>query len=189
MKLKLAFPKSQKETSGPDGAPPKLLKFILKFPPELIEKALNELFFEDHESHSVTYTKYIKLLRKPEKDNYNVIKSWRSISLTNSLHKLLDTIIHQRVLNLIAKTPTLENKNNFAYKKGQSCHAAFHILKDILNLTSNEKNELFMAINLDYQGAFDNISTNYLTSFLSYLNFPPNIVNYFQKLSETNCNH
>ena len=41
-----------------------------------------------------------------------------------------------------------------------------------------------MAIGLDYQGAFDNISTTYLTSFLTHLNFPPNIVNYFQKLSE-----
>ena len=109
--------------------------------------------------------------------------SYRSISLINCIHKLLDSILYERFLTILEKTPILTNEFNFAYRSGLSCASSYHILKDFLNLTSKNKEKDYLVFNMDYEGAFDNIAASYLISFLTYLNFPKNFILYFSKLA------
>merc|ERR1712082_567585 len=59
----------------------------------------------------------------------------------------------------------------------------YEILKDVLNLSQKNNDKSFLTINLDYSSAFDSLTTDYLTSYLSYIGFPSNIIKYIQKLS------
>ena len=59
----------------------------------------------------------------------------------------------------------------------------FSYLERYITFNCKNKDELILTINLDYSAPFDSISTDYLTSFLTYLIFPRNIVNHFYKLS------
>ena len=174
---------SKKSTAGPSGCNPKLLKWLFDLCPKFIQLTINELFTKNFESHTIAFTKFIKLLRKSAKKDYLTIKSFHSISLINGCHKLLDSILYERFLTILEKTPILTNQFNFAYRAGLSCASSYHILKDFLNLTGKNKEKDYLIFNMDFEGAFDSIAATYLNSFLSYLNFPKNFILYFSKLA------
>ena len=60
----------------------------------------------------------IKILAKPGKDNYNVAKSYRIITLSSNMLKILEKLIHWHLQDDLKIEQSL-NKTQFGFKKAQ----------------------------------------------------------------------
>ena len=94
----------------------------------------------------------IVFIPKPGKDSYYRTSSWRPISLTSFLLKLVERLIdwHIRVPQLVR---TLRNAGQFAYLRGVSTDAALHQLVSRIE-RSLKSSEFCLGIFLDIEGAF-----------------------------------
>ena len=109
----------------------------------------------------------IVFIPKPGKNNYDQAKSFRPISLSSFLLKIMEKIIDRHVREYLGKNSPLHNLQ-FAYQPGKSTETALHELVSKIEDTLDRK-EIALATFLDIQGAFDN------TSHLSILNLLRNI--------------
>ena len=60
-------------------------------------------------------------LKKPDKDNYHEEKSYRPISLLNTLGKIYERIILQEAVNILEENNFFKGKNLYAYQKKLKC--------------------------------------------------------------------
>ena len=95
------------------------------------------------------------IIPKPGKDDYTKPKSFRVITLSSSILKLLERLILWHMKNDL-KIETAMAKNQYGFKKGHSTDAA--ILKLVNKIETALKNgNVALGVFLDIEGAFDNI--------------------------------
>ena len=68
-------------------------------------------------------------LKKPEKDNYTIAKSWRPISLLPTLRKILEAVIADYILYIV-ETQSLLPENYFGARKQRSTEQALVVLQE-----------------------------------------------------------
>ena len=95
------------------------------------------------------------IIAKPGKDDYSKAKSYRIISLTSNLLKILETLILWH-LQTDLKMEKAINKNQYGFRRGHATDTA------ILNLVNKIQRALkrgnhALGIFLDIEGAFDNL--------------------------------
>ena len=72
---------------GPDGVTGELLKFIHKHLPKSMLHLMGH--FNEHETEEFNL-RLLKIIQKPDKNQYLNLKSWRPISLINTITKLFE---------------------------------------------------------------------------------------------------
>lgn len=98
------------------------------------------------------------VLRKPGKDNYTKPKAYRPIALLNTLGKIMDAIIAQR-LNYLVETHQLLPLTHIGGRKKRSTEHALHaVTRKIYEAWNKKKTQVASLLLLDVSGAFDNVS-------------------------------
>ena len=106
-------------------------------------------------------------LPKPGKATYASPKSFRPITLSSFLMKVLERIIQWELLEILPDS--LENQ--FAFTTGSSTEQPLSIVVD--NIEAAICNKIFaLSVFLDIAGAFDNISFDAIDEALSYHEIP-----------------
>lgn len=98
------------------------------------------------------------VLRKPGKDNYTKPKAYRPIALLNTMGKIMDAIISQR-LNYLVETYQLLPPTHMGGRKKRSTEHALHAVTErIYQAWNQKKTHVASLLLLDVSGAFDNVS-------------------------------
>ena len=105
----------------------------------------------------------VVFIPKPGKANYATPKSYRPISLTSFLLKTMERTIDTMIKSSIPND-ALKYKQH-AYVKGRSVETALHEVVHYIEGTFAEK-MYTLAVCIDIEGAFNNVSTNTLIQSL-----------------------
>ena len=113
------------------------------------------------------------LIRKGDKDTYEVVKSWRMIHLLPVMSKVVDRII----LSMLAKTVVLED-TQYGSRKNRSTHDA---MKQILEFLEYNKDKCTSILSIDVEGGFDKVNIDMLCDILIYRECEPKLVHWIRR--------
>ena len=117
-------------------------------------------------------------LPKPCKTDYETPKSFRGISLTQTLLKGLERLIQWELEETVGKTSPVSS-SQFAFKKGSSTEHCLSVVTDkIQHALLN--NKLCLVLFNDISQAFDNLNFSKLIAIMEEKKYPPNILNWFK---------
>ena len=108
----------------------------------------------------------ICLLHKGKGCNREHISSWRPITLTNFDYKLLAKVLAIRLVPYIS---SCIDSDQHAFIKGRLVANMLREIDDIIEYGKAEKLS-GMVLSIDYEKAFDSISTNAIYKALNYFN-------------------
>ena len=141
-----------KKSSNPDGIHPLMLRHTGTF----FKIACLELF--NLCLHAGTYIWNLGIvifLRKPHKEDYNIAKSFRSITLTSYVGKLFERIIERRLrIDLEARGLIDDSQEGFKKRRGTG-RCIYKLLNNIQN--NIEQVKVATALFIDLEKAFDSI--------------------------------
>ena len=143
--------KKEGKSPGPDGIPYiymfKMWTHIKKIVTTLITKSFITCNFEKSLSEG-----HIVFLHKNGKPA-NEIKSWRPLTLLNSIFKIASGILAQRLKKII---PKITHKHQYGFVNGKNASDMIELLKRIMEEDNCEgTNTVLLA--LDFKGAFDTV--------------------------------
>ena len=122
-----------------------------------------------HHSHGV-------VISKPNKDDYTNVRSYRIISLTSSLQKLLEKLLSWYIESDIGLS-NLTSDNQHGFKRNFSTDSAIHKITRKIEDALSEGHQA-LGLFLDIEGAFDNISFEAIKSNLIKSGIPPTVYNW-----------
>ena len=165
------------KAAGPDGIKPIVLQ---QCGPKLLTRLTN--FYQcsvilGYVPPSLCESKVI-FIPKPGKDNYSKPKSFRPISLTSTIFKVLERVL----LNELELTTLMTNPINprqHAFRKGSSCDSALSDMVDNIE-KSILRGEYAVGLFLDISGAFDNVKLSTAKSAMERALIPPRIREWYQ---------
>ena len=97
-------------------------------------------------------------LRKHKKDDYTDPKSYRPIALTNTVGKMLESIIARRMSYLVERFDLLP-QSHIGGRRGRSTEHAVHLLVETVHSAWNSAEpRVATLLQLDVSGAYDNVS-------------------------------
>lgn len=155
---------------GPDGIPNRLLKQCRS-----LHKSLAQLFTACLEVgyHPPCFKESITVvLRKPQKPAYTTPKAYRPIALLNTIGKLLEKIVANRM------STTLEEKNllpegQMGGRPRRSTLTAMELLVEkIRTIWQKDKKQVASLLCLDISGAFDYVSHDRLIHIMGKMGLP-----------------
>ena len=144
-----------KKAPGCDGIPNAVLKLIQKeIAPVLyylFNSSLNLGYYPAKLKESITV-----VLRKPEKKDYSDPKAYRPIALLNTLGKLLESILANRISAIAERYDLLPN----THMGGRRLRSTDHAIHYLLERTSEawRQGKVASLLLLDVTGAFDKVS-------------------------------
>lgn len=118
-------------------------------------------------------TSTVKILKKPNKNDYNVPNAYRPISLTSNLSKIFEKLIHTKLYDYFS-THNLFSPNQHGFTKNKSTSTA---LKDIVDTALLYKQNYKVAIvTVDISAAFDNTWYPAVIQLLDQHNVPSALI-------------
>ena len=115
---------------------------------------------------------------KPSKDRYDTAKSFRGISLLQTLLKGLEKLIHWELEETVLKYNPL-NPNQYAFKRGSSTEHCLSAVTDLLE-SSLSRSEVALAVFNDISQAFDNCIFSSVISTLEENHVPLKLINWYK---------
>jgi hypothetical protein len=98
------------------------------------------------------------VLRKPGKDHYTIPKAYRPIALLNTIGKLMDAVVANRI-SYATETHQLLPDTHMGGCKGRSTDHALHtIIEKTYEAWNAPEPQVASLLLLDISGAFDNVS-------------------------------
>lgn len=156
-----------KKTPGEDGVSNNMIKYA---PDEakaclrqILEICLKKGYFPKQWKTSV-----VLVLPKPNREDYNLTSSYRPISLTSHLSKLLERIINTSLMNYLETNNILDDAQH-GFRKGKSTISA---LNEIVSTVKQSKQKFRAIISFDFKAAFDNVKHETIMSQLRRMNAP-----------------
>ena len=167
------------KAAGPDGIPNELLKLIAPDIKEDLAQAINRLLTSGSLPTAFKEST-TAVLRKDRKADYSLPTSYRPIALQNSLAKLVEKIVADRI------TETIEEKdilpwNQMGARKKRSTLSAIDLLTGYVQTAWKAQSGCVVSmLSLDISGAFPNTSHERLCWVLERKGFPPWVVHFVQ---------
>ena len=161
---------------GSDGLP---IEFYKTFWPE-IKHILCLVFNESYKDKSLPHSmrrSVISLLPKKEKDLL-FLKNWRPISLLNSDYKILAKILALRIKKIL---PQIISDDQYGFLNGRFIGENIRLFIDILNFCKNN-NIKGLALNIDFEKAFDKIDWDFIYYALELFGFDTGFINWVKVL-------
>ena len=124
---------------------------------------------------------------KAGKDDYSLPKSFRPISLTSCIFKVLERVILNE-LDLSTFTHNPLSRDQHAFRKGSSCETALSAMVDNLE-KSVLRGEYAVGVFLDIAGAFDNLRLTTAKTAMEKRNLPPAIRSWYSDYLENRIAH
>ena len=116
----------------------------------------------------------IKLIPKPNKDDYASLTSYRPIGLIPVIGKTLETIMAKRIEYSLKHNDELST-NQFGFTPQTSCIHALHNAIDRTKREIEQKKQVVM-ISLDIASAFNNVKFSTILSAMQKRNVPQNLL-------------
>ena len=113
------------------------------------------------------------LIRKGDKERYDVVKSWRMIHLLPTLSKVVDRI----VISKLAKSVRLE-ETQYGSRKNRSTHDT---MKQILEFLEYNKDKYTGILSMGVEGGFDKVDIDMLCDILVYRECEPKLVDWIRR--------
>ena len=146
------FSLNPQSSSGADGIGLDLIQSAFKTLSTTLLKLYNKCISLSYYPKEWKLAK-VTILKKPNKDSYKNVKSYRPISVLNILGKIFEKLLYER-LDWIAKSNNWFGNNQHGFRPGNSTETAMHELSTIIE--NNFKSKKFTAVVfLDISGAFD----------------------------------
>jgi len=157
-----------KKSTGPDSIPNIVLKKLPKIAHEFLAKLINQVLSSGKFPTSWKAAHVIPI-PKPDKPA-NEVKNLRPISLLNCLSKVLERILHERILEFCNENDILPN-NQFGFRKGHSTvHALLRMYEEAIMGFNDRK--ITIAAFLDIKKAFETMWIEGLIYKLIKMKFP-----------------
>jgi hypothetical protein len=115
-------------------------------------------------------------LRKPKKPDYTLAKAYRPISLLNTLGKMLEALVAERISYLV-ETHNLLPMNHFGARKGRSTTQALTVIQEHIYQAWRHKKVLSL-ISFDLKGAYNGVNTDVLIQRLRERRIPAELRNW-----------
>lgn len=150
-----------KKTPGEDG----ITNNMIKNAPDEAKACLRQLFemcLRKGYFPSQWKTSVVLVLPKPNRVDYNLTSSYRPISLTSHLSKLLEKIVNTDLMNYLETNDLLDDAQH-GFRKGRSTISA---LSRILSTVKHSKQRFKAIISFDFKAAFDNVKHETIMSQL-----------------------
>ncbi|KAI0992286.1 hypothetical protein K3495_g15900, partial [Podosphaera aphanis] len=165
------------KSPGPDEIPNEILKALL--PDWNSELAAAISYMLSSGNIPTTFKESITVvLRKDRKPDYSIPSSYRPIALENSLAKLVEKLVAERIA-AAAETFDMLPWVQMGARKNRSTMSALELLTSTVQAAWNaDPNCVVSMLGLDIKGAFDNISKDRLLWVLRREGFPDWIVRY-----------
>lgn len=142
---------------GPDGISNRLLKFCRKTLSETRTEIFNACILLGY--HPKGFKESITvILRKPQKARYDIPKAYRPIALLNTMGKVLEKLIADRISKAAEKFHLLPDEQMGARPNRSSISAVELITEQIHTIWGHDKKKVATLLSLDISGAFDNVS-------------------------------
>lgn len=169
------------KSPGPDGIP---VEFYTHFW-DLLKKPLTDLYNFNFDNETMTESQQSALLKLLFKKNDNeLLKNWRPISLLNTDYKIAVKVIATRLKHVLE---TIIHEDQTCGIPGRCIYENLFKLRDITYNAHKNKQQVIM-ISLDQEKAFDRVDRNFLDKTLDKLNFGPSFKHWIKTLYyEANC--
>ena len=182
--VKSAIKRTKPEKApGPDGIPNRILKVMA----DVLSKRLTPIFqacvnlayhpraFKG--AHTIT-------LKKTGKEDYTTPKAYRPIALLNTMGKILESIMAQRLTNM-AEAHDLLPHNQMGARRGRGTDTALQLLTEQIHTIWGQNNDKVASLlSLDIAGAFDHVSHIRLIHNMRKRKIPQRITNWVKSLLE-----
>ena len=109
----------------------------------------------------------MRLIHK--KDDRNLAKNWRPISLLNTDYKLASKVITERLKTVMS---SIVNRDQTCSVPGRSIFSNLQLVRIVLDMI-NKTNESGILVTLDQEKAFDRVNHEFLMRVLSKFGFGP----------------
>lgn len=125
----------------------------------------------------------VVFIPKAGKRDKTLPKAFRPISLTSTMLKIMEKVIHEHLKSNVLQTKPL-NMNQFAYQANKSTVTALHKLVTKVEKTIESK-EIALAAFLDIEGAFDNATYSSIKKAFENRGVDPCIVSWIMAMLNT----
>jgi hypothetical protein len=119
------------------------------------------------------------VLRKPKKGDYTKPKAYRPIALLNTVGKIIESMVAERVSYLVERYGLLPDSHIGGRRMRSPEHALFLLTERVSAAWAaihRGKRPICSALFLDISGAYDNVVHRRLTHELRRRRLPPNLV-------------
>ena len=100
--MRESFLKTSKVWNKREAVSPHVVGFLYKHIPKAFNRLHNDFLLNGTALHN---TRSLKIIPKPGKDMYLTMQSYRLISLINSITKLYETVLYNRLVTAVKSTP------------------------------------------------------------------------------------
>ena len=170
---------------GPSGITWDMLKILISSPSFItsLTKFTNKCYTTNYIPIQETIAEAILL---PKKDDWaNLLANTRPITLLETLHKLMEALMNNRLKHIIYTNNLLKGLN-FGFVPGQGCAENLATLQSVINHAQlhrpNNKPNPIYGVNLDIQKAFDSVPFQAMNLTMRRLGIP-------KKHSISQCNY
>lgn len=156
-----------KKTPGEDG----ITNNMIKYAPNEAKECLKQLFrtcLERGYFPRQWKTSVVLVLPKPNREDYNLTSSYRPISLTSHLSKLLERIVNTDLMDYLEANDLLDVAQH-GFRRGRSTISA---LSQIMSTVKHSRQKFRAIISFDFKAAFDNVKHETIMSQLRRMNAP-----------------
>ena len=154
------------KSPGSDGLPTEFYLFFWDSLGDLLVSVFNERFrlgiLSDSQRESL-----LRLIHK--KDERNLAKNWRPISLLNTDYKLASKVITERLKTVMS---SIVHQDQTCSVPGRSIFSNLQLVRDVLDMI-DKTNETGILVTLDQEKAFDRVDHEFLMRVLSKFGFGP----------------
>jgi len=157
---------------GPESIPNEVLKELAPVIKDDLARAISNCFASGATPRSFRESTTV-VLRKERKKDYSLPSSYRPIALENTLAKLMENLVAERIADATEAYGLLP-WNQMGARKQRSTHTALELLTSCVNTAWRAKSGCIVSmLSLDLGGAFDNISHERLLHIIRSTGFPP----------------
>lgn len=157
---------------GPDQIPNEVLKVLAPIIKDDLAQAISKCFASGATPESFRESITV-VLRKERKKDYSLPSSYRPIALENSIAKLMEKLVAERIADA-AEAHDLLPWNQMGARKQRSTLTALELLTSCVNTAWKAKSGCVVSmLSLDLGGAFDNVSHERLLHIMRVAGFPP----------------
>ncbi|CAG8080651.1 unnamed protein product [Penicillium nalgiovense] len=117
-------------------------------------------------------------LKKPNKENYTIAKSWRPISLLATLGKILESVVAERISHAV-ETHGLLPTSHFGARKQRSAEQALLLLQEQI-YTAWRGRRVLSLISFDVKGAYNGVCKERLLQRMKSRGIPEGLLRWVE---------
>jgi hypothetical protein len=123
-------------------------------------------------------------LKKPDKEDYTLLKVYQPISLLSTLSKILESVIATRISYMVEEHGLLPH-NHFGARKRRSCEQALNILQERI-YQAWRKGKVLSLLSFDVKSAYNDVFKDVLLYRLKQQRTPTILINWIDSFC-SNC--